>query len=68
MSITLSLISCTTEKIVKVQVSPSLLEPCPVPHRVRYSNRGLRKYAVDLHKSLLQCNVDKEAIKKELGQ
>lgn len=59
---------CTRTKFVKVEVSPYLLEECPVPHRNRFSNRGLRQYAVDLHKSLLQCNIDKQAIRKELGQ
>lgn len=59
---------CTRTKVVKLEVSPYLLEECPIPHRKRFSNRGLRQYAVDLHKSLLQCNIDKKAIKKELGQ
>lgn len=59
---------CTRTKIVKVQVSPNLLEECPIPKRKRFTNKGLRQYAVDLHKSLQQCNIDKKAIKKELGQ
>lgn len=69
MLIILFLISgCTTTKIERVKVSDYLLEPCPIPKRTRYSNRGLRQYAVELHKSLQKCNVDKEAIRKELGQ
>ena len=59
---------CGIKKVVTVQVSPTLLEPCKIPSRLRYSNKGLRQYAIDLRTSLLQCNADKEAIRKELGQ
>lgn len=66
---TLFLISaCTRTKIERVKVSSYLLQDCPIPQRKRYSNRGLRNYAVELHKNLQQCNADKMAIRKELGQ
>ena len=66
----LFLISCAQKapKIVRVEVSPHLLEECKVPARKRYRNDGLRDYTVKLHESLLKCNADKRAIKKELGQ
>lgn len=66
---TLFLTSCSTrEKFITQKVSSHLLEDCPIPTRKRYSNKFLRTYTVELHKSLLECNADKKAIRKELGQ
>lgn len=62
------LISCQNNKNTPpVIVSTYLLEDCPIPKRTRYRNDYLRDYTIELYKSLVKCNADKRAIKKELG-
>lgn len=64
--ISLFLNNCSYTNQSHTKVSPQYLEDCPIPARKGKRNRDLRQYTIDLYKSLLQCNIDKKAIREEL--